>query len=66
VAEAHDPVAARERVLDVLLRVAASRDLVDHRDHVRGRAAVERPESVPIAPTARRRQSAPVEAPRAP
>ena len=42
VAEAHDALARVERVADPLLRVAHRRDLLEHRLHVRGRAAVQR------------------------
>ena len=41
-AEAHDPLAAAERVGDPLLRVARLGDRVEHRQHARGRAAVQR------------------------
>ena len=42
-AEAHDPLAAVEQLADVLLGIAVLGDRVDHRQHARRRAAVERP-----------------------
>ena len=42
VAEAHDPLAAREQLLDVRLGIARLRDGVEHRQHARRRAAVQR------------------------
>ena len=42
VAEAHQPLAAVERVLDPALGVAELLDLVEHLQHARGRAAVQR------------------------
>ena len=41
--EAHQALAAVERLAHPALGVAHRRDLFEHRDHVRGRAAVERP-----------------------
>ena len=43
VAEAHQALALVERLLDPLLGVAGPLDLVDHLQHARGRAAVQRP-----------------------
>jgi sRNA-binding protein len=42
VAEAHEPVAAVQRVLDPLLGVAGLLDAVEHLEHARRRAAVQR------------------------
>ena len=43
VAEAHQALALVERLLDPLLGVAGLLDLVEHLQHARGRAAVQRP-----------------------
>jgi hypothetical protein len=42
VAEAHQAVAAVEHVLDVALGVAEPLHVVEHVEHARGRAAVQR------------------------
>ena len=42
-AEAHDPLAAVEQVADVGVGVAARLDLVEHLQHARRSAAVQRP-----------------------
>ena len=63
VAEAHQPLAAVQQLLDVALGVALALDLVEHLQHAAGRAAVQRAaQRADAPPTARRRTSAPVEA----
>ena len=61
-AEAHDPLAAGERLLDPCLRVAHRGDLLEHRLDVRRRATVERAGERPTADESAAPQSAPVDA----
>jgi hypothetical protein len=62
VPEAHEALLAVEQPLDVLVRVAALLDLVEHRQHARGRAAVQRARQRADRAGDRAAASAPVEA----
>jgi hypothetical protein len=62
VAEAHEPLAAVQQPLDVALGVALALDVVEHLQHARGRAAVQRPAQRADGARERRGAVAPVEA----
>ena len=62
VPEAHEPLAAVQRVLDPPVGVAERLDLVEHLQHARGRTAVQGPERAPTPAPSAAATSAPVEA----
>jgi hypothetical protein len=62
VAEAHQPVAAVERVLDPPLGVARPLDLVEHLEHARGRPPCSGRTARPTRAESAAATSAPVEA----